>query len=108
MPILPVLLGDDFAGVVPLAALLGWWVPAYCLRTLLGNMMLGYGHKGLRVLVEGTGLVVLLLLMLWWVPVSGLEGALRALLAAEWLMACLGIVLVTRASLRLVEASSTA
>lgn len=108
MPMLPLLLGDGFASVVPLVALLGWWVPAYCLRMLLGNMLLGYGRKGLRVCIEISGLVMMLLLMLLWVPGSGLAGALHALLAAEWLMACLGIVMVAWASLHLVEASGTA
>lgn len=94
MPVLPVILGDGFAGVMPVVALLGWWVPAYCLRMLTGNMMLGYGRKGLRVGLELSGLAAMTVLMLAWIPGAGLEGAFRALLVAEWMMACLGVVLL--------------
>ncbi|TYT23021.1 hypothetical protein FZO89_17390 [Luteimonas viscosa] len=103
LPILPVLLGEGFAGVVPLVALLGWWVPAYCLRMLTGNMMLGYGRKGFRVGLELSGLMVMTALMLVWIPGEGLAGAFRALLAAEWMMACVGVVLLAGISRRRVD-----
>ncbi|MCH6482977.1 hypothetical protein MMG85_05290 [Pseudoxanthomonas sp. LH2527] len=94
-PVVPLLLGEGFAGLVPLVAMLGWWVPAYCLRMLSGNMLLGYGRKRVRICVELSGLAVMAILVLWWVPGSDLSGALRALLVAEWWMACLSLVMVT-------------
>ncbi|MDH5831319.1 hypothetical protein QFW80_12420 [Luteimonas sp. M1R5S18] len=100
IPVLPVVLGEGFAGIVPLGGLLGWWVPAYCLRMLAGNMMLGCGRKGLRVGLELSGLVMMTSLMLVWMPEEGLAGALRALLVAEWMMACVGVVLLAGLSRR--------
>lgn len=94
MPLVTLLLGDGFAGLVPLAALIAWWVPAYCLRMLLGNMLLGYGRKRVRITVELSGLVMMVALMGWWVPHLSLAGALKALLWAEWWMACLSVVMV--------------
>ena len=93
-PVVPWLLGEGFAGLVPLVAMLGWWVPAYCLRMLSGNMLLGYGRKRVRICVELSGLAVMAILVLWWVPGSDLSGALRALLVAEWWMACVSLVMV--------------
>lgn len=93
-PVVPLLLGEGFDGLVPLVALLGWWVPAYCLRVLSGNMLLGYGRKRVRICVELSGLAMMAALVLWWVPGSGLAGAFRAMLVAEWWMACLSLVMV--------------
>lgn len=103
MQVVPVVLGEGFADVVPLVGLLGWWVPAYSLRMLAGNMMLGYGRKGVRVGLELSGLMVMTFLMLVWIPEEGLAGALRALLVAEWMMACVGIVLLAGLSRRRVD-----
>lgn len=100
MPLIPLLLGDGFAGLVPLVVLLAWWVPAYCMRVLSGNILLGYGRKRARIGIELTGLIVMVGLVLWWVPGSGLAGALRALLLTEWWMACLGLVMVASAPFR--------
>ena len=94
MPLVTLLLGDGFAGLVPLAAIIAWWVPAYCLRMLLGNMLLGYGLKRMRITVELSGLAAMVALMGWWMPHRGLGGALEALLWAEWWMACLSVVMV--------------
>lgn len=94
MPLVPLLLGDGFAGLAPLVALLGWWLPAYCLRTLLGNMLLGYGRKRARISAELSGLVVLVSLVLWWVPDAGLAGAMKALLVAEGWIACVSLIMV--------------
>ena len=93
-PLVPLLLGDGFAGLVPLAALLGWWLPAYCLRTLLGNMLLGHGRKRARVIAELSGLVMLVSLVLCWVPDTGLAGALKALLVTEWWIACVSLMMM--------------
>lgn len=99
VPFLPVLLGEEFANVASTGALLGWWVPAYCLRTLAGNAMLGYGLKRLRVGSELSGLAIMASLMVLWTPEEGLVGAFRALVVAEWTIACLGasaVVIVSR------------
>lgn len=94
VPLVPLLLGDGFAGLAPLVALLGWWLPAYCLRTLLGNMLLGHGRKRARIMAELSGLVVLVSLVLCWVPGLGLAGAMKALLVAEWWIACVSLMMV--------------
>ncbi len=96
MPLVTFLLGDGFAGLVPLAALIAWWVPAYCLRMLLGNMLLGYGLKRVRVGIEISGLIVTGVLMFAWVPATGLAGALKALLVVEWSMAFLSVLTAAR------------
>lgn len=94
VPLVPLLLGDGFAGLVPLVALLGWWLPAYCLRTLLGNILLGHGRKRARIIAELSGLVMLGSLVLFWVPGMGLAGAMKALLIAEWWIACVSLMMV--------------
>jgi O-antigen/teichoic acid export membrane protein len=94
VPLVPVLLGEGFGGLAPLVALFGWWLPAYCLRTLLGNMLLGHGRKRARISAELSGLAVLVTLVLWWVPGAGLAGAMKALLVAEWWIACVSLMMM--------------
>ena len=94
VPLVPLLLGDGFAGLTPLVALLAWWLPAYCLRTLLGSMLLGHGRKRARIMAELSGLVVLVSLVLCWLPGMGLAGAMKALLIAEWWITCVSLMMV--------------
>lgn len=87
VPFAPRLLGSGFAGLLPVALPLAIWVPAYALRLLAGNLLLGFGRKHVRIGVECAGLAALVAMMAIWLPGAGLEGAMRALVAAESAMA---------------------
>ncbi|MGY1530406.1 lipopolysaccharide biosynthesis protein [Luteimonas sp. A649] len=88
-PLLPLVLGQAFESAVPVATLLAWYVPVYCIRILGANVLLGYGWKRWRIGTEAIGLASQVALMLAWIPTFGALGAAFALLAAEMLVAVL-------------------
>ena len=89
-PLLPFVLGHAFESAVPVATLLAWYVPVYCIRILGANVLLGYGWKRWRISIEVVGFILLVTLMLAWIPTFGALGAAYALLAAEVLIVLLG------------------
>lgn len=80
---LPRLLGPDFAPAVPALGVLALYVPAYCLRSLGANILLGFGRVRWRLVSELGALVLMVALMVAWTP-HGAVGAAWAVVIAEW------------------------
>lgn len=80
---LPCVLGAEFAPAVPALGVLALYVPAYCLRSLGANILLGFGHVRWRLISELASLALMIGLMVVWAP-EGVVGAAWALVVAEW------------------------
>jgi len=87
--LLPGVVGADFGPAVPALRVLALYVPAYCLRILGANILLGYGWIRWRLASELLVLATMVVLMAWWIPRRGAEGAAWALVIAEGLLALL-------------------
>lgn len=81
--LLPRLLGAEFAPAVPALGVLALYVPAYCLRSLGANILLGFGRVRWRLVSELGALALMAALMVAWAP-NGAVGAAWALVVAEW------------------------
>lgn len=81
--LLPRLLGADFAPAVPALAILALYVPAYCLRSLGANVLLGFGRTRWRLVAELTALGLMVALMSLWAR-EGATGAAWAAVVTEW------------------------
>ncbi len=88
-PLLPLLMGEEFRAAVPAVHVVAVYVPAYCLRSLGANILLGYGLKAWRFGAELMTMVVLIVLMLCLVPREGAVGAAYALVGSEVLLVAL-------------------
>lgn len=86
---LPWILGADFAAAVPALQVMAFYLPAYCLRILGANILLGYGQVLWRFGYELLALLVLLILMLAWAGNRAAVGAAWALVVTESLLAAL-------------------
>lgn len=80
--LLPLLLGVEFAPAVPVMSVLALYVPAYCLRTLGANILLGSGRTRWRLASELAALLLLAALMAAWAP-EGAVGAAWAVVITE-------------------------
>ncbi|KFN43282.1 hypothetical protein N790_02630 [Arenimonas malthae CC-JY-1] len=87
--LLPGIVGAEFGPAVPALQVLALYVPAYCLRILGANILLGYGWIRWRLASELLVLATTVLLMAWLIPRRGAEGAAWALVMAEGLLALL-------------------
>lgn len=81
--LVPWLLGATFIGTQAAVQMLAVYVPLYCMRTLGGNILLGFGWKRWRFICEMLALVCMLVVAAWRIPAAGLSGAVSALLSAE-------------------------
>ncbi|MDF3980964.1 oligosaccharide flippase family protein [Luteibacter sp. PPL554] len=88
-PALPWLLGPSFVGAVSAARMLAWLLPAYALRMLGGNVLLGLDGQWLRLGIESAGIMMLCVFGGWFVPHAGLAGAARMIVTTE---ACLALI----------------
>lgn len=84
--LLPRLLGPDFAPAVPALAILALYVPAYCLRSLGANVLLGFGWTRWRLAAELSALALMVALMSLWAG-AGATGAAWAAVVTEWSLA---------------------
>lgn len=87
--ILPWLLGPSFGDAVIAAQMLAWLLPAYALRMLAGNVLLGLDGQWIRLTVESCGIALLCVLAWIFVPTYGLAGAGRMIVATETCLALL-------------------
>lgn len=85
--LLPLLLGEGFAGGTRAVRLMALFLPCYGLRVLAGNLLMARGRKTQRVLIEWAGLGSLVLFGVLWIPGHGLEGAVMMIIAAELMLA---------------------
>jgi len=88
-PLLPLLMGEEFRAAVPVVHVVAAYVPAYCLRSLGANILLGYGWKGWRCGAELLIMAVLVAFMLVFIPQGGAVGAAYALVCSEVLLVAL-------------------
>ncbi|WP_187775773.1 lipopolysaccharide biosynthesis protein [Luteimonas suaedae] len=84
--LVPLLLGEVFRESVAALHLLAFWVPAYCLRSLGSNVLLGFGWKRWRFWSELAAMMAVLMLMILWIPAYGVAGAAAALVVAEGML----------------------
>lgn len=91
-PMLPWLLGKDYAPAIPVARLLVLIVPLYGLRLLATAQLTALGKLGIRLLVEAVGVVALIVSMACLVPALAMNGAISATLASELLLSLLAWV----------------
>lgn len=87
--VLPWLLGPGFDDAALAAKLLVWLLPAYALRLLGGNILLGLDGQWLRLLIETCGLVLLYAFAWCFVPGQGLDGAARMIVVTESCLAAI-------------------
>lgn len=87
--LVPSLLGRDFDLAVPALEILALYVPAYSMRVLAANILLGFGWRAWRLACEFVALVCLALLMALLIPASGLQGAAWAAVITESLLAAI-------------------
>ncbi|UPG84810.1 oligosaccharide flippase family protein [Luteibacter aegosomatis] len=87
--ILPWLLGPSFAGAVSAARTLVWLLPAYSLRLLGSNTLLGLDGQWLRLAIESLGVLLLCLTAWWFVSLGGLQGSARMIVTTEGCLALL-------------------
>lgn len=88
-PLLPLVVGEGFRGAVPALHVVAAYVPAYCLRSLGTNVLLGYGWKRWRCGADLVTMAVLAVLMLCFIPRAGAVGAAYALVCSEVLLVAL-------------------
>nr|WP_255492289.1 oligosaccharide flippase family protein [Luteimonas sp. MC1825] len=86
-PLLPVLLGPDFAASSRYMLMLVPWIIPFALHQYSAIALTTRGLQGARVAVDATGLLLVVLLNLWLLQVLGRGGAVVSLLVAEVLMA---------------------
>ncbi|MEX1828654.1 oligosaccharide flippase family protein [Luteibacter sp. CQ10] len=96
--IIPWLLGPSFDDAVQAARMLVWLMPAYALRMLGGNILLGLDGQWLRLAIESCGIGMLCLFAWLFVPHYGLVGATRMIVCTE---ACLTLLTWTFIAWRL-------
>jgi O-antigen/teichoic acid export membrane protein len=82
-------LGREFEDAAQALHLFSFWVPLYCLRILGSNVLLGFGWRRWRFMVEIFAVVTTVLSMIILVPSYGLNGAIYALAGAEALLVLL-------------------
>lgn len=96
--VLPWLLGPSFSDAVTTARMLAWLLPAYALRMLGGNILLGLDGQWLRLVIESSGIAMLCAFAGVFVPHYGLVGATRMIVTTE---GCLALLTWTVIALRL-------
>lgn len=84
---LPLIIGAEFAGAVPVLQIMAFYIPAYCLRTLGANRLLGNGFTQWRFASEMSALVILVGLMSLGARDASATNAALALVATEILLA---------------------
>lgn len=80
------ILGSEFSAAAPALAVLAFFVPAYCLRSLGANILLGYGWTRWRLVSEIAALAAMALMITAWSP-AGAVGAAWAVVLTEWALA---------------------
>lgn len=86
-PVVPLLLGDEFADVAPVLASLAVLIPLRTVRALPADTLTGAGYQGRRTVAQLVVAVVNVVLLLALVPPWGIWGAVFATLVAEAVLA---------------------
>lgn len=88
-PLIPVLLGEQFAHAAQLARWLTLWIPLYGLRLLGTSILTSRSKQALRIGIECTGLAAMFALATWLIPHWGQIGAALMAVGTEALLATL-------------------
>lgn len=86
-PLLPWLLGRDFAAAGPAMRWMGLFVLAYSLRQIGCHALIGRGMKVRKTAVEAGGLILMSILSVLLIPTHGVLGAAWMIIGAEAAMA---------------------
>ncbi|WP_313251909.1 lipopolysaccharide biosynthesis protein [Stenotrophomonas sp.] len=95
-PLLDVFFGVQYAGVGEIVRWLCLAVPGMAIRQVVGNSLMAFGERWMRVGFEMGGLVILGLAGVVLTQRFGALGLPLAVISAEWTMAVIGSVLVVR------------
>jgi O-antigen/teichoic acid export membrane protein len=88
-PLLPRVLGADFAAAVAATRILAFYVPAACLYLIGVQVLLGFERLRWRLISDLLGMLTLVGLLAWSLPTAGVVGATQAVLVTQWLLAAL-------------------
>ena len=88
-PLLPRVLGADFAAAVAATRVLAFYVPAACLYLIGVQVLLGFERLRWRLISDLLGMLTLVGLLAWSLPTAGVVGATQAVLVTQWLLAAL-------------------
>lgn len=95
-PLLEWMFGSQYRGMALVVAALVPAVPGMALRVVAGTSLMALGRPWMRVFFELAGVCVLVLAALALAPARGVTGMAAAVVASEWVMAVLGLLLVWR------------
>ncbi len=93
-PLIPRLVGHDFAGVLSALRWLCWIPLLRGIHRATGSALTGSGRQNLRTAAQVTVAAANLLLNLWWIPLFGWIGAAWSSLASDGLLAVLNSLLL--------------
>jgi O-antigen/teichoic acid export membrane protein len=90
-PLIPTILGADYAETVTAARWLAVLPVLATLYTVPGHALTGAGHQHARTWIEIAAVIINLGLNLWWIPVYSYYGAIWAMLISK-LFAATGVI----------------
>jgi O-antigen/teichoic acid export membrane protein len=93
-PLIPRLVGHDFAGVLLALRWLCWIPLLRGVHRATGSALTGSGRQNLRTTAQVTVAAINLLLNLWWIPAFGWIGAAWSSLVSDGLLAVLNSLLL--------------
>jgi O-antigen/teichoic acid export membrane protein len=93
-PLLPRMVGRDFAGVLIALRWLCWIPLLRGIHRATGSALTGSGRQNLRTAAQVTVAAANFLLNLWWIPVFGWIGAAWSSVASDGLLAVLNTLLL--------------
>lgn len=88
-PVLPWLLGSEFAPSADLVRGIILMIPFYGLRQLGGHVLITYGRRGARIAIDLCALALMTALAVALIPTRGIVGAVAMIVAAEAFLAAM-------------------
>ena len=93
-PLVVMLFGDAYAGIGQAISLLCVAIPGTTLRITTGAVLMARSRPWERILSEITGVATIIIAAILLVPKFEIYGMISACVAAEWIMACVGMFFV--------------
>jgi O-antigen/teichoic acid export membrane protein len=93
-PVIPFVVGRDFAGVVVALRWLCWIPLLRGIHRATGSALTGSGRQSLRTVCQLTVAILNLLLNLWWIPSYGWIGAAWSSVVSDGLLAILNTLML--------------
>jgi len=103
-PVFDIIFGAQYHGISGIIRLLCLAVPVLSLRIVAGNTLMALGKPWMRVAFEAAGSAVLLVAAVLLTGKFHNIGMPLALICAEWVMACTGLVMTLKNKTRAFEA----